>query len=1565
MKKHLLPLMACFMMLWLPLVSWATITPSKPANGDGSKSNPYQIFTAAELYWFAALVNGTLTDGTAQNKGACAKLMADITVNSGVLKSDGTVNSDKADSFTAWVPIGYNEVISQPVVYTGFFEGNGKTISGLYFEDADQYYVGLFGISSGTIQQVGIVDSYFHADRYLGSICGYNQGYITHCYGKSYLYGADINVGGVCGVNYEDCTITNCYHIGTIYDWEPNVGGVCGYNYRGTISNCYHAGNIEHANKNNSGSVCGNNTGTITNCYYDSEKCSVGGINRADAEDQAEGKTTAQFQSGEVTMVLQGKQSIEVWGQTLGTDNYPVIGGPKVNFGYLSGTCSGRVYTNAAVTAIPNHTLDSDGFCTRCGGHQMAAKVSYTHHSELNKTHNGYYAIENAGQLYWFADLVNGTLEYMPQDTTANAVLTTHITVNSNVLNSDGSLNTDKSDSFRTWVPIGRKLLNRETFGGTFDGNTYAVSGLYLNNDSILDFIGLFGEINSHGTVKNVGVIDTYFYAYQNVGGISGGNGGTITNCYSQCNLTGYGYAYPFVAPNVGGISYSNDGIISNCYSSCIVTGKEITGVVCGKNNNIVVNCYYNQDICTKPGIGADYSQSPGQAEGKSTAQFQSGEVAHLLAKTRDTWDAVYDPTPWGQEIGVDDYPVLGGKRVYCACTEGGLVYTNYFRCNTSGHDYDNGFCKLCDSYEPAQKVSETHHPELNATHNGYYAIENAGQLYWLSALSNGTMTGTHQDLGANAVLTDHITVNKNVLKADGSLSDEASTFRVWTPIGYYDDESYKTLEPMQYIGHFDGNGKTVSGLYYDFRIPDTYFIGLFGAVGQNATGEMVGNVTNVGVVDSYFNGREEIAGICGACSGGHISNCYSSATVKGTALHSGAPAYNIAGICGGLIENGTITNCYNTGQVSGTENLGGICGVAIGTITNCYNTGSITGEQTYNGGICGLITASTVKNCYNTGQVSGSDHIGGVLGGTLDDEGPNTVSNCYYDNGKCTTGGIDGADVAGKAEGKSTAPFGSGEVAYLLSKGYNGSVWGQQIGTDPLPVHNGPKVYYGYAPDDCQQQKYANTVLTETPNHHYGNGFCATCDGYQPAIKVSSVHYPELIYNNDGNYAIENAGQLYWFADQVNHYYQDSFNEGAVLVADITVNEGVLNPDGSLSANSSTFRTWPSIGYRTETESRVLYGSFDGNGHLISGLYSDDADKDYTGVVGFGNCTIQNLGLVDTYFKGKDYVGSICGYNVQGNILNCYSASSVAGTSHVGSICGCNYAGYIANCYYDNGKCATGGVDGADVSGQTAGKAADKFHNGEVAYLLAHADDNETWDYEAWGQQLGTDLYPIGSDYKLVRAALKPEDNTYWATFSDPGDDITLSVPADRTLKVYNATVSGGTMTLTERADCQVACEEGVLLKTDGEYVNAKANEDYTLTPVAYAYNHLVATPSEPETIIADAGYKLYRLTYNNAGDKSGLGFYLGVVGSVKDGSQLKATPGKAYLKVAATETANAQAFIFPEGGEVTAIEGITFGGGQVSGTAGEDIYDLSGRKVSRAAHGLYIRNGKKVIIK
>ncbi len=365
------------------------------------------------------------------------------------------------------------------------------------------------------------------------------------------------------------------------------------------------------------------------------------------------------------------------------------------------------------------------------------------------------------------------------------------------------------------------------------------------------------------------------------------------------------------------------------------------------------------------------------------------------------------------------------------------------------------------------------------------------------------------------------------------------------------------------------------------------------------------------------------------------------------------------------------------------------------------------------------------------------------------------------------------------------------------------------------------------------------------------------------------------------------------------------------------------------------------------------------------------------------GVCGINSKGVITNCFNkgtvsGADFsVGGVCGNNqLHCTIKSCYNTGSVhgIGDSAVGGVCGYGYGG-TTNCYYLSGT-ATGGIKGKDVSGSAEKKSIEQFKSGEVTYLLA---EGKVFDEQAWGQQLGTDQYPVlGSDYKVIKAAQGDKDangnDTYWATFSNLTNDATLSVQSGRTLNVYNATVRGGKLTLTQRSGNQVAKEEGVLLKTDGEYVNAKANETNELAKASSDDNLLVATPAEAQTITADAGYKLYRLTYNKAATKEGLGFYLGVDkdNNSNDGTSLKATPGKAYLQVYEDDAkdpssaALARSFVFGGGNETTGIEGITIMGTDVQrhGTI-EGIFDLQGRKIVNPTKGIYIKNNKKVVIK
>ena len=810
------------------------------------------------------------------------------------------------------------------------------------------------------------------------------------------------------------------------------------------------------------------------------------------------------------------------------------------------------------------------------------------------------------------------------------------------------------------------------------------------------------------------------------------------------------------------------------------------------------------------------------------------------------------------------------------------------------------------------------------------FQISTPAELYWFAAHANGENTSAY------AVLVNDITVNTGVLNADGTLVSNVSGFNVWTPIG---DDSQTTSESGHkgtlYNGTFDGQGHTISGLY--FNNSTTAFVGLFGCIGR-------GKIFNVGVVDSYFNGNYYVGGVCGC-------NYY-----------------------------GEISNCYSAGAVSGSTQVGGVCG---------YNSDG------------------TISNCYSAGAVSGSSHVGGVCGYNS----IGTISNCYFDNLICKKEAV-GTNIDGtvtSTEGKTTAQFASGEVCYLLNKGKTDGTqaWYQNLakeGGDTYPVLKSNVNYTVYASQPCPL-KFSNTPVTN--EHVLDNGFCKECGGYEQATLTTDQYDINGDGQNDEVYKIGNAGQLYWFAGLINGTLTDGTEQNnyanAVLVNDITVNS--LNGDGSIKEGTPV-KNWTPIG----NSQKSYKGTFDGQSHTVSGLYFDNSATDYVGLFGyiyFGK--ISNVGVVDSYFNGREDVGGVCGCNKYGTIRNCYSAGSVSGgfyvggvcghndsgtinnnsgtisncysacavtgevsgSSSVGGVCGQNDFGNISNCYFDSDECdkdAVGTKKNGNVT-STEGKTKEQFASGEVCYLL-----NGSSPYGEWGQQIGTNDYPIiGSAYKVLKAAQDGQEGTnYWATFSNKNSNAELMASAGK-ITVYNATVSGGTLTLTKRNDNKVASGEGVLLKANCEYVNAMNISD-EVSAAATEENHLVATPETEQTINAGSVYKLYRLTYNNVSTKTDLGFYLGIVGESKDGSQLAATPGKAYLKVstgAATKPGNAapaRGFVFPGDDETTGIGEIVIEGeAGINGSANADgrIYNLQGQQVTAPVKGLYIKNNKKVIIK
>ena len=298
---------------------------------DSMKETVYEISNAGQLYWFAGLVNGNL-DGVEQNTLANAVLTANITVNENLLDSlqyDTEGNVSNGSDFITWTPIA-DCMEDHITLYSGTFDGNNKTVSGLYFND-NSTRIGLFGSSEadGNIKNVGVVDSYFKGNDFVGGVCGRNDGTITNCYNAGNLTAIESSatIGGICG--YNSGTVTNCYNTGTVIatGQVASVGGVCGCS-TAPISNCYNIGTVTATSSDTDISdICGYNFGPVTNCYY-----------LADTEDENGGKTTAQFASGEVAYLLsqgctvgEGEDAVtysgSIWGQALGEngDTYPVL----------------------------------------------------------------------------------------------------------------------------------------------------------------------------------------------------------------------------------------------------------------------------------------------------------------------------------------------------------------------------------------------------------------------------------------------------------------------------------------------------------------------------------------------------------------------------------------------------------------------------------------------------------------------------------------------------------------------------------------------------------------------------------------------------------------------------------------------------------------------------------------------------------------------------------------------------------------------------------------------------------------------------------------------------------------------------------------------------------------------------------------------------------------------------------------------------------------------------------------------------------------------------------------
>ena len=266
----------------------------------------------------------------------------------------------------------------------------------------------------------------------------------------------------------------------------------------------------------------------------------------------------------------------------------------------------------------------------------------------------------------------------------------------------------------------------------------------------------------------------------------------------------------------------------------------------------------------------------------------------------------------------------------------------------------------------------------------------------WYNTTDTAFVITTPEQLAGLAKLVNSGTdaFRGKTIKLDADIDMRAFS---WVPIG---------TSSKPFSGSFDGQGHTVSGMYYNNSSAAN--VGMFGYVYGYWLEEHT--ICNVVVDDSWFYGKHRVGAIVGNGCDYDIDHCVNYATVRAYQLGLGDSYQSCAGGIAGYIVRVSILHCINYGTVYSEGRLtGGIAGYADGgnRVMSNVNFGSVTGSSRV-GGIVGCTEEyDYVENNYNVGNVrpndGNNDYIGAIVGRNVSDDG--IVRYNYYLNG-CAKGG-------------------------------------------------------------------------------------------------------------------------------------------------------------------------------------------------------------------------------------------------------------------------------------------------------------------------------------------------------------------------------------------------------------------------------------------------------------------------------------------------------------------------------------------------------------------------------
>lgn len=468
------------------------------------------------------------------------------------------------------------------------------------------------------------------------------------------------------------------------------------------------------------------------------------------------------------------------------------------------------------------------------------------------------------------------------------------------------------------FLPIGTE---QAPFSGTFDGDGYAVTGLYQRTDG--DTGGLFGTVN--GTIQNLAVdgADIAVTAADGVAGVLAGRltGGARVVCCSTSGRVSAGQA--------GGIAGAVDkrATIINSFSLASAHGGTAGGIAGAVKSGGLIECCY--------AIGAASGSTAGGIAGANAGALRGCYyLARGVAGTGSGRDGTAALTAEAFTLG-ESFPALDFATVWHIAADGYpypelavLRVRTVFDDDTSLFSGGNGL-----PYNPYRIASEA---ELVAV------SERPDACYLLTC-----------DL---SLATPALPIGTESSPFTGTFDGGGHVLR------------QLAVTAAGYGGLF---GVTQNAVIADLALYD-------GTVTGGVSGGLIGLAQDTVVTGCSFAGSVSgdalAGGLVGCQRGGRITLCRADSAVL--ALTEGAAAGGIAGE-----TDGKIARCYAAGSVRASV-AGGIAGRADGEMENAFFTGEATGDTA--GGLTGSLLANArLTACYSAGTVTADTSVGGVAGST------------------------------------------------------------------------------------------------------------------------------------------------------------------------------------------------------------------------------------------------------------------------------------------------------------------------------------------------------------------------------------------------------------------------------------------------------------------------------------------------------------------------------------------------------------------------------------------------------